>query len=605
VAHLLGAQDVSLEYPTRKVFEAVSVALSEGDRVGVVGRNGHGKSTLLRILAGQITPDSGQVVARNGLQIGYVDQSDVLDDSLTVRQIVLGDREEHEWASDATIRDILSGTLADVPLDRSVAELSGGQRRRVSLARTLIERWDVLFLDEPTNHLDLAGVTWLAQHLTTRWPKGQGVLVVVTHDRWFLDAVTTTTWEVHHGRIDRYEGGYAAYVLARLERERQAQASWDKSQNLLRKELAWLRRGAPARTSKPKFRIDRAEALIEGVGPLRDEVSLKTVAMSRLGKTVLEADNLTVGYGERPVLNHLTWGIGPGDRIGILGRNGEGKSTLLATLAGILEPQSGSIKRGKTVKLAILDQRDEGLKPWWNDRVSKLVADHKTSYQAADGEVTPGELIERLGFAKEELPQFVSTLSGGQRRRLQLLVHLLAEPNVLLLDEPTNDLDTDMLTALEDLLDTWPGSLIVVSHDRYLLERVTDAQFALRDGTLVHLPGGLDQYLRELPPLGAVNSSPRTTAAIESGATNPGSSDQVLLRPGSAEHRELTKARSGLERKMETLEKKKSEILQQMLATDQSDFQALQPLSEALRDVEGQLADSEATWLEWSEKLGD
>jgi ATPase subunit of ABC transporter with duplicated ATPase domains len=317
------------------VLDSVSVALGDGDRVGVVGRNGHGKSTLLRLLAGQLAPDSGDVIARNGLRIGYVDQSDRPADQTTIREAVVGNRPDHEWAGDATIRDVLAGTLGDVDLDQPLTDLSGGQMRRVSLAATLIDTWDVLFLDEPTNHLDLAGVTWLVEHLRTRWPAGQGALVVVTHDRWFLDAVTTSTWEVYRSRLDRYDGGYAAYVLARLERERQSQSVWNRSQNLLRKELAWLRRGAPARTTKPKFRIERAEELIAGEPPPRDEVSLKTVAMSRLGKNVLELTDVTFGYDDTPLLDTLTWGVGPGDRVGILGRNGEGKSTLLKLQAGI------------------------------------------------------------------------------------------------------------------------------------------------------------------------------------------------------------------------------------------------------------------------------
>ncbi len=598
MAHLLGANTLTLEYPTRVVLDSVSVALSDGDRVGVVGRNGHGKSTLLKLLAGRLAPDSGEVIARNGLRLGYVDQSDTPGAAETVREAVLGDTPDHVWAGDPLIRDVLAGTLGDVDLDQSLSELSGGQMRRVSLAATLIGTWDVLFLDEPTNHLDLAGVTWLVEHLKKRWPAGQGALVVVTHDRWFLDAVTTSTWEVHRGGLDRYEGGYAAYVLARLERERQSQVEWGRSQNLLRKELAWLRRGAPARTSKPKFRINRAEELIAGEPPARDEVSLKTVAMSRLGKHVLELTDVTFGYGDKPILDTLTWGVGPGDRIGILGRNGEGKSTLLKILAGEHQPHSGRVTTGKTVSLAMLDQQDEGLRKWWTDRVSKLVADHKTTYLATDGEVSPGELIERLGFAKEELPQIVSTLSGGQRRRLQLLVHLLSNPNVLFLDEPTNDLDTDMLTALEDLLDTWPGSLVVVSHDRYLLERVTDTQYALIGGDLIHLPGGVEQYVGMLGD----TSPPKSPAPSQPSALPSGDG---TLRPGSAEHRQLHKTRQALERKMAGWEKRRDEVLAEMDTVDPTDHVALQPLGEELATLHADLAEAENTWLLWSEQLED
>lgn len=595
MAHLLGANQLTLEYPTKSVFESVSVALKDGDRIGIVGRNGDGKSTLLKLLAGRIRPDSGEVIARGGVRVGFVDQADTPDSSLLVREAVVGGAADYEWASNTAIRDVIDGILGDIDFEAAVADLSGGQQRRVSLAKVLIGEWDVLFLDEPTNHLDVSGVAWLASHLRTRWPQGQGALVVVTHDRWFLDAVTDTTWEVVNRNVDRYDGGYAAYVLQRLERRRQAEATWSRTQNLLRKELAWLRRGAPARTSKPKFRIDAAEALIESEPPVRDSVALTRVAMTRLGKDVLELQNVTAGYGDHPILRAITWAIGPGDRIGIVGVNGGGKTTLLRVLDGTLAPESGTVKRGKTVRLATLDQRDVGLAPWWNDRVADLVASHRTSYHAAGGEYSPGELLERIGFRQEDLKQVVSSLSGGQRRRLQLLVHLLAEPNVLLLDEPTNDLDTDMLAALEDVLDTWPGTLIVVSHDRYLLERVTDQQYALIDGRLIHLPRGVDQYLELLARHQTQQVVPQRPVV--------NSQAEAVFRPGSAEHRQATKQLQQIERRLAQRESDRKALHDEFAAADPTRFDVLQPLTERLAACEAEIRHLEQEWDEVASRL--
>ena len=403
---------------------------------------------------------------------------------------------DHEWAGDPRARDVVAGLVADLPWRAEIGTLSGGQRRRVQLAALLVGDWDVIGLDEPTNHLDVEGITWLAGHLRQRWARNTGGLLVVTHDRWFLDEVVTTTWEVHDGIVEPFDGGYAAYVLQRVERDRQAAAAEAKRQNLMRKELAWLRRGAPARTSKPKFRIDAANQLIEDVPPLRNPVELAKLATARLGKDVIDLLDVSVSYDGRPVLRDVEWLIAPGERTGIVGANGAGKSTLLGLIAGTVTPDSGRVKRGKTVRLATLDQQSEDLDEIADERVREVIGRLQTTYQVDGRDLTPAQLLERLGFGTEHLSARVGELSGGQRRRLQLMLTLLAEPNVLVLDEPTNDVDIDMLSATEDLLDSWPGTLIVVSHDRYLLERVTDQQYAILDGHLRHLPGGIDEYLR-------------------------------------------------------------------------------------------------------------
>ena len=503
VAHLLGGEDLHIEFPTRTIFEGITVGLNEGDRIGIVGRNGDGKSTLLSLLGGRLTPDSGKVTVRSGTRIGFLDQADVLDDSLTVGQAIVGNTPEYEWASDSKIRDVISGLVSDLDWNASVSSLSGGQRRRVALAALLAGDWDVLMLDEPTNHLDVEAITWLANHLKTRWSKNAGGLLTVTHDRWFLDEICTDTWEVHDGIVEPFEGGYAAYILQRVERDRQAAATEAKRQNLMRKELAWLRRGAPARTSKPKFRIDAANALIADVPPVRNKVELSQMAVSRLGKDVVDIEDVDVSYPDtstpgatKDVLKKVTWRIAPGERTGIMGVNGAGKSTLLGLVTGSVEPTRGRVKHGKTVKVATLTQQLDELREVENDRVSDVIGRKRTSYVAGGKEMTPGQLLERLGFTSAQLSTPVKDLSGGQKRRLQLLLILLDEPNVLILDEPSNDLDTDMLAAMEDLLDTWPGTLLVVSHDRYLMERVTDQQYALIDGTFRHLPGGVDEYLQ-------------------------------------------------------------------------------------------------------------
>jgi len=601
VGHLLGSNNLRVEYPTRVVLDGITIGINDGDRIGVVGRNGEGKSTLIRALAGRLTSDSGDVISRNGLQIGMLDQSDQIPDGVTVEHAVVGDRVEHEWAGDARVRDVITGLLSDVPWTARIGDLSGGQSRRVSLAALMVHDWDVLFLDEPTNHLDVMGVAWLSRHLATRWPTGTGALVVVTHDRWFLDASTRETWEVHDGIVDAYEGGYAAYILQRVERERSADVTEAKRQNLLKKELAWLRRGAPARTAKPKFRIDAANALINDVPEIRDPVSLAKVATTRLGKKVIELEDVSVTYGDTTILKPLTWRLAPGERTGILGANGAGKSTLLGLISGTVQPSSGTTSRGSTVKLSILDQRLATLSDVLQDRVSEVIARKKTSYKADGVEMTPGQLLERLGFSSAHLSARVFELSGGQRRRLQFLLELLEEPNVLLLDEPTNDLDTDMLRAMEDLLDTWPGTLIVVSHDRYLLERVTDQQFAILDGEFRHLPGGIDEYLRlenaqEDKALREVTHA--STASTPSATQSAGG-----LRPGSKEHREAEKEHRSLEKKIQAGTSRLLGMDEDLADADQGDFQRLTELAQARQDLQEELDVLESRWLELGELL--
>ncbi|MDR2379442.1 MAG: ATP-binding cassette domain-containing protein, partial [Bifidobacteriaceae bacterium] len=549
MAHLIGAEAASIAFAGEPVLSNVSLGLADGDRIGIVGRNGEGKSTLMSLLAGRLEPDSGRVTRRGGVRVGLLEQADRVPDGATVRQTALGGQPTHTWAARPRSREIVAALLAGLDLDRPMGSLSGGQRRRAALAAVLIGDWDALFLDEPTNQLDIAAITWLARHLRSRWPARRGGLALVTHDRWFLDQVSEQTWEVHSGGVQAFEGGYGAYILQRVERDRQQAAASSRRRNVLRKELAWLRRGAPARTAKPKFRLDAAAALIADLPQPRDTVQLKRLAMSRLGKDVLELERVSAGYGasrraDRPagdddqpagdarpagddartVLREIDWIIGPGDRLGILGANGAGKTTLLRVLTGELAPLAGRVKRGKTVRTAWLSQTMAELEPLADLRILDLLDRLKASYQAGgrpagswtgggrdakagwaagSEEMTPTALLERLGFAPAQFATPIRDLSGGQRRRLQLALTLLDEPNVLILDEPTNDLDTDMLVAIEDLLDSWPGTLLVVTHDRYLMERVTDCQYGIFDGQLRHLPGGVDQYLRlaaEQPP---------------------------------------------------------------------------------------------------------
>ena len=603
MAHLLGAESLHLEFPTRVIFDSVTAGLNEGDRVGVVGRNGDGKSTFLKLLAGRMEPDSGRVTRRRGVTIAMLDQSDKLVEGVTVGHAIVGGIEEHIWAGDSKVRDVIGGLVRDIPWDALVDDLSGGQRRRVALAAVLVGDHDVIFLDEPTNHLDVEGISWLAGHLKTRWAANSGGLVVVTHDRWFLDEVCNQTWEVHDRIIEPFEGGYAAYILQRVERDRMNSVVEAKRQNLMKKELAWLRRGAPARTAKPKFRIDAANELIENEPPPRDTVSMQSMAMQRLGKDVVDLIDVTVTYptktGEKTVLNNITWRIAPGERTGILGINGAGKSTLLGLVAGTVKPTKGTVKRGKTIKVAVLTQQLAELEGIQNDRVSEVIARQKTSYVAGGKEITPGQMLERMGFMSAQLSTQVKDLSGGQKRRLQLLLIVLDEPNVLILDEPTNDLDTDMLAAMEDLLDSFPGTLLVVSHDRYLIERVTDNQYAVADGAFRHLPGGVDQYLQ----LRTKGESALTGSPTESAAGPVGGSKKSAL--SGAELRNAQKELASIDRKVA---KRQAEIaaLHEKLAThDQSDFAGLGKLSTELGELEESIASFETRWLELSELLGE
>ncbi|MCW2800091.1 MAG: transporter ATP-binding protein [Aeromicrobium sp.] len=591
MAHLLGVEGVGVDFPTKTVFESVTLGIDEGDRIGIVGRNGDGKSTLLSILSGRLEPHSGRVTTRGGVHIGMLDQTDTLDQSQTVGHAIVGDMPDYEWAGDARIRDVIAGLVSDIPWDSVVGTLSGGQRRRVALAALLIGDDDVLFLDEPTNHLDVEGITWLAGHLKNRWSPNAGGLLVVTHDRWFLDEVCNATWEVHDGVVEPFEGGYAAYILQRVERDRMASATENKRQNLMRKELAWLRRGAPARTAKPKVRIDAANALIENEPPPRNPIELKQMATARLGKDVVDILDVSVSYGDLDVLKHVEWRIGPGERTGILGANGVGKSTLLGLVTGTVQPTSGRVKRGKTVKVVSLTQELNELKEVGADRVSDVVGRQRTAYVSGGKEMTPSQLLERLGFSNAQMATPVRDLSGGQKRRLQLLLILLDEPNVLVLDEPTNDLDTDMLAAMEDLLDSWPGTLLVVSHDRYLLERITDQQYAILDGHLRHLPGGVDQYLR----LRKEQDSPA--------ASNPSTAGHEAAAPtlSSAELRNIKKEIASIDRKMEKLSARIDAIHTEMAQHDPTDGVGLSALSIEVSRLEAQVADHETRWIELSE----
>ncbi|MGX9672959.1 ABC-F family ATP-binding cassette domain-containing protein [Mycobacterium sp. HM-7] len=596
MAHLLGAEALHLEFPTRVVFDSLTVGIEEGDRIGIVGRNGDGKSSLLAMLGGRLKPDSGRVTVRGGVRIGMLDQADTLDHTDTVGHTVVGDVPEHEWAGDPRGRDVIAGLLGDLDWDAVVGTLSGGQRRRVALARLLAGDHDVLILDEPTNHLDVEAITWLAAHLKKRWAATAGGLLVVTHDRWFLDEVCTATWEVHDRIVEPFEGGYAAYILQRVERDRQAAASEARRQNLARKELAWLRRGAPARTSKPKFRIDAANALIADVPEIRDKVALQSLAVTRLGKQVVDILDASVSYGEREVLQDVEWRIAPGERTGILGVNGAGKSTLLGLIDGTVEPTSGRVKHGKTVQVAALTQGVEKLAEHLDEPVRVVLSRLATTYSFGSGskaqELTPSQLLERLGFASAQLSTPVKDLSGGQQRRLQLLLILLEQPNVLILDEPTNDLDTDMLAAMEDLLDSWPGTLIVVSHDRYFLERVTDQQFGILGGRLRHLPGGVDEYLR----LRASHAAQTGTAA-----TKPA----VVASEGlsGAELRAAQKELTAIERRLEKLAGQIDAAHQRLAEHDQGDYEGLQRLTASLRELEGEVTELEERWMELSEEV--
>lgn len=605
MAILLGCDSVHLEYPTKLVLGDVTLGVFEGDRVGIVGRNGDGKSSLLRVLAGVQEPDAGRVTRTRGVEVGLLGQRDQLSDDETVHHAVVGDAPEYEWAASPRIREVLDGLIADVPWEGLVGELSGGQRRRVDLARLLVGTWDVLALDEPTNHLDMRTINWLANHLKTRWQRGQGALLVVTHDRWFLDEVCERMWEVHDGEVDPFEGGYSAYILQRVERDRQAAVIEDRRRNMARKELAWLSRGAQARSSKPRFRVEAARDLIADVPPVRNELELKRLAVARLGKQVVDVLDVTAGYqnvdgaAARPVLDDVTWLIGAGDRFGLLGANGAGKTTLLEVVQGKLAPSRGRVKIGQTVRFGVLSQQLDELRPYEQETIREVLSGFKRVYVVDGKETSPEKLCERLGFTTQQLWSRICDLSGGQKRRLSLLLTILAEPNVLILDEPGNDLDTDMLAIVEDLLDGWPGTLILVTHDRFLMERVTDQQFALINGHLRHVPGGVDEYLRLAEHAGAVGD--------DSPAAAP-SKKQAPAQPtglSNAERQRLKKEVSSIERRLASKRERAEQLKASMAEVNPTDYQALEARQQEIDAALAEVDELETAWLEASERLGE
>lgn len=618
MALMLTCKDVSVAFPTKTALSCVTMSVEDGDRIGIVGTNGSGKSTLLGLMAGTLEPDTGDVTRRSDITVGLLNQEDPFRDEDTVHHCVVGTTDDYVWQSDPRTREVVDTLLKDVVWEAPLSSLSGGQRRRVDLARLLIGDWDVLLLDEPTNHLDIETITWLAGHLATRWTKAAGALLVITHDRWFLDEVCHGMWEVHDGQVDPYEGGYSAYVMRRVERQRLEEVAAKRRKNILRKELAWLARGAKARTSKPRFRVDAALELIADEPPVRDSLDLKQAAMTRLGKKVIAFEDVSVAFGDQTVLDHLDWIMGPGERIGILGMNGAGKTTLLQVIAGTLQPTSGRIVRGKTVKVAALTQRLDELKEVEGDLVREVLGRYKTRYLVGGKNLTPAQLLERLGFERTHLQARVADLSGGQRRRLQLLLVLLEEPNVLILDEPGNDMDTDMLAVMEDLFDSWPGTLIAVSHDRYLMERITDDLFALIDGTVRHLPGGVDEYLHLASARSSARGGTGTRTAAQrddvapSGRFDDGSADGASAGTTSAEKEpslsggegwRLRKTLAQTERKMETLAQNIAEAQAHMHEAAPTDFMLLGKLEEEMNGLRTLLAEQEELWFELSEKL--
>jgi ATP-binding cassette subfamily F protein uup len=596
--NLVNLKSVDKGYGSRSVLREVTLGVNAGDRIGIVGRNGDGKSTLLALIAGSEAPDAGAATRTGSVSIAALGQGDELDATQTIRTELVGGRADHEWAADARFRSVLDGLLGGVEisrfpqgLDTVIAPLSGGERRRIALAKALLDDPELLLLDEPTNHLDVEGVDWLARHLAAR----RGTLLVVTHDRWFLDAVCTATWEVSDGDVHQYEGGYAAYVLARAERDRQAAAREDRRQQLMRKELAWLRRGPPARTSKPKFRIEAANALIADEPEPRDRAELLRFAARRLGDKVLEAEDITLSYenGRKPLLRRVTWRLGPGERVALVGVNGSGKTSLIRILEGTQAPDGGRVDRGQTVRVAHLSQ-DTAEIPG-HLRVLESLTEVRGRTTLADGsELTAGMLAERFGFRGDRARTLVKDLSGGERRRLQLMRLLMEEPNVLLLDEPTNDLDIDTLTALEDLLDGWPGTLVVVSHDRYFVERVCDDVYALMgDGAIRHLPGGIEQYL---------DLRRADEAALESAQASAAAAVAASAPPSGAVLRAARKEVGRLERALDKLSAREAQLHEEMAAAA-TDHDRLRALDDELRAVVAEREQVEAAWLEQSELL--
>lgn len=578
MANLINLERATLRYGTRTLLDSVSLGVDEGDSIGVVGRNGDGKSTLLGVLTGTRAPDSGRVTHTSGLSVGYLQQSDDFGPAATVREVIVGGRPDHIWAAEPDTRAVVEHLLAAVDLDTAAADLSGGERRRVALAAVLIAGHDVLVLDEPTNHLDVEVIGWLAEHLSGRRSQA---LVVVSHDRWFLDAVTTKTWEVHDGTVDAYDGGYAAYVLARAERMRLAEGAEARRKNLMRKELAWLRRGPPARTSKPKFRIQAANELIANEPPPRDSLVLQRFATTRLGKDVFDLHRLRLEVGDRVILDKVDWSIGPGARIGLVGVNGTGKTSVLRLLAGELEPAAGTIKRGSTLRIGYLSQALAELTG--ANRVIDAVENRRRISQLAGGrEISADTLLKDFGFTGDKLTARIGELSGGERRRLQFLRILLDEPNVLLLDEPTNDLDIDTLTVIEDYLDDWPGTLIVVTHDRYFLERVTDVTYALTgEGRCDLLPGGIEQYLGD------------RAAAAE---PQPIRQDAQRTESASARERRAGKEMARIESQLAKLDDRIA-AMHKAMADAAADHVRLAELNAELNEMVGRKDSLEEAWL--------
>lgn len=603
MANLISVERASLALGTAQVLDDISLGVNSGTRIGVVGRNGGGKSTLLRVLLGVQAVDTGRVTRAGDATLGMLSQGDDLDPDATVRQVVLGDRAEHVWAGDPRIRDVLTGLLGGIEaeavggLDAVVGPLSGGERRRLALASLLVADPDVLLLDEPTNHLDVEGVAWLAEHLVHHRASPDNALVAITHDRWFLDAVALMTWEVVDGTVHDYEGGYAAYVLAKAERERVAAVTAERRDNLLRKELAWLRRGPPARTSKPKFRIEAATTLIADEPPPRDDVELLRFATTRLGKDVIDLVEATVELGGRPLLDHLTWRLAPGERVGIVGVNGSGKSTLLRAIAGDVPLAGGKRKVGATVQLAYLTQEVRELERYAEWRVIEAIEDVRKFIRLGRKEISASQLAQRLGFTGSRQQTRVSDLSGGERRRLQLTRLLMAEPNVLLLDEPTNDLDIETLTSLEDVLDGWAGTLLVVSHDRYLLERICDRQVALMgDGRLRELPGGVEQYL-ELRH--AQSAAVGAEVAREAAST----ATVAAAGPSTAELRDARKEMARVEKQLARLGERE-ERLHAAMVEAATDHARVLELNTQLREVVDEREELELAWLAAAEVVG-
>ncbi len=622
MSNLVNLERVGKSYGVRPLLTDVSLGVGAGERVGIVGRNGDGKSTLLKVMLGLVEPDSGRVSRARGLAVGYLAQGDELDDNHTVREAVLGGRSDHEWAADPRLREVVTELLAGLTLDRAVHGLSGGERRRCALASLLLGHHDLIVLDEPTNHLDVEAVSWLARHLAAR----SSALLVVTHDRWFLDEVCQQTWEVHDGVVDAYEGGYAAFVLAKAERQRQAAASELRRRNLVRKELAWLRRGAPARTSKPKFRIEAANELIADVPEPRDRFELQRFAAQRLGKDVIDLEDVDLVRGDNTLLRHATWRLGPGDRVGLVGVNGAGKTSVLSLISGALSPTAGRVRHGRTVALQHLAQEPDDIDP--EARVLPTIESIRRVTATRDGEVTATSMLERFGFTGDRLTARLGDLSGGERRRFQLLRLLLTEPNALLLDEPTNDLDIETLNVLEDFLDGWPGTLVVVSHDRYFLERVTDSVWALLgDGQISMLPRGVDEYLERRAAMlarggpgvsgparssGVSPTAGRTgtelagpgTAAPEPTNLGPAAGPPAVpkARTGSAEERAARKALERLDRALQRIAERETELNEQVLEAGQ-DYVRLAELSARLTELSAEREDLELEWLETAELL--